>query len=117
MRIAVLIISLCLTMLVGVQSCTVMVGGNVTEDANLSGGGAIGMLLALLFVLGAAFSMGLPRVSMVLFAIGAVLGIGVAGSSGFNDLMIWGVVSAALAVMSFFGNRELRRKRDAKQSA
>ncbi len=75
MRIAVLIISLCLTMVVGLQSCAVLVGGSMGKDQDLAGGGATGLLIAFLFVLGAAFAIGLPRVSMVLFAIAAAAGL------------------------------------------
>lgn len=108
MRIAVLIIALCLTMIVGLQSCAVMVGGNMTANDDLAGGGALGILLAFLFVLGAAFAMGLPRVSMVLFGIAALIGL-IAASTGFTDMAIWGGVSAVLALMSFFGYRELAK--------
>ena len=93
MRIAVLIIALCLTMIVGLQSCAVMVGGSMIADDDLAGGGALGILLSLVFVLGAALAMGLPRVSMVLFGLAALIGF-IAASTGFSDMAIWGGVSA-----------------------
>jgi uncharacterized membrane protein YhaH (DUF805 family) len=108
MRIAMLIIALCLTMIVGMQSCTVMMGGGLSENEDMAGGGAVGLLIALLFVLGAAFALGAPKVSMWLFGVAAGMAFLVAQSSGFSDLNLWGVVSAALAVMSHLGARELK---------
>lgn len=67
MRIAVLVIGLCLVMLVGMQSCTVMFGGGLTEDQNLAGAGALGLLVALLFILGSAFAIGAPKASVGIF--------------------------------------------------
>lgn len=111
MRLAVLIITLCLTGIVGLQSCTIAAGGSLLEDQDAAGGGAVGLLIAFLFVLGAAFVMSLPRVSMVLFAFAGLLGLGIGATSSFRDLTIWGGISLVLAVMSWFGSRELRRKR------
>jgi hypothetical protein len=111
MRLAVLIITLCLTGIVGLQSCTILAGGSLVKDQALSNGGAVGMLIAFLFVLGAAFVMALPRVSMAMFAIAGLAGLIAGNSSNFRDLKIWGGLSLILAVMSWFGSRELRRKR------
>jgi membrane protein implicated in regulation of membrane protease activity len=111
MRIAVMIIALCLTAIVGLQSCTVMVGGGLTHDQGLSGGGAAGLLVAFLFVLGAAFALGLPKVSQVIFAIATGVGFLAGAQSGYHDMTVWGVVSLVLAFMSYFGARELKKKR------
>jgi hypothetical protein len=48
MRLAVLIIGLVLMLLLGVQSCTVSVGGEVLEERATAEGGALGMAMALL---------------------------------------------------------------------
>lgn len=98
-------------MLVGLQSCAVMVGGSVTEDTGMSGGGAAGIIIALLFVLGAAFAIGLPRVSLVMFGLAAMIGLGVGASTPFKDMTIWGIISAVLAVLSYFGVRELSKRK------
>lgn len=114
MRIAVLIIGLCLSLVVALQSCAVSVGGGMAKDQAISGGGAVGVLVALLFLLGSAFALGLPRASMAMFLIAAPLGIGVGSSSGFHDLRIWGFVALALAAMAYVGVREQRRRRTLK---
>ena len=116
MRLAVLIITLCLTGIVGLQSCTIVAGGSLLKDQGTANGGAVGMLIAFLFVLGAAFVMGLPRISMALFALAGALGLGVGTTSEFKDLTIWGGLSLVLAVMSWFGSRELRRKKGSAQT-
>lgn len=110
MRIAVLIIALCLTMIIGIQSLLVTIGAGLADNKETGGAGAIGVFMAFLFVLGAAFALKLPKVSMVIFAIAGALGLMAAAGSQFEDLQIWGFVSLALAVMSYFGSRELRKK-------
>ena len=110
MRLAVLIIGLCLVMLVGMQSCTVMVGGGVTDDQDLSGGGAIGMLVSFLFILGSAFVMAYPKVSMIIFLVASFFGFIGASGSTFSDLYVWSFISLVLAVMSYFGIKKRRKK-------
>ena len=110
MRVAVMIIALCLTAIVGLQSCTVMLGGGLTHDKELSGGGAAGILVALLFVVGAAFALGVPKVSRAVFGVAAAIGFLAGAGGSYSDMTIWGVVALALAVMSHFGIRELAKK-------
>jgi hypothetical protein len=113
MRIAVLIIALCLTALISAQSCAIYVGAGVAKNKELSGGGAVGILVALLFLLGAAFALGMPRVSLVIFGIAAALGIMAGSTTEYHDMTVWGGVALVLAVMSYFGVRELRKKQKA----
>lgn len=111
MRIAMMIIALSLTAIVGLQSCAVMVTGSLAQRSEASGGGALGIIVAFLFVLGAGFAMGLPRVSMVVFVVAAVAALLAAVGRGFTDMFFWGIVAAVLAVMSWLGSRELNKKR------
>jgi hypothetical protein len=119
MRQAVLVISLLGVLVLGLQSCAVSVGGSVAEQLStavdskaaadsLSSAGALGLVATLMWVLGAGFVLGLPKVSVPLFAVAGVLCI-VGGAMGFTDLFVWGVVSFAFALMSFFGVREKAR--------
>jgi 4-amino-4-deoxy-L-arabinose transferase-like glycosyltransferase len=110
MRIATTIISLCLMLIVGLQSCAVAFGGTLTSDESLSGGGAIGMFVAFLFLLGGAFAISFPIVSLSAFVFSAVLALAVGVGSDFSDMSVWAFVALALATMSFFGMREKKRK-------
>lgn len=114
MRIATMIISLILTLIVGLQSCTLYAGGSMTRDQGISGGGAIGIVIALLFLIGGAFAMGVPKLSTFAFGLAGLLGIAVGSGGTFRDLTIWGVVAIILAVMSYFGDRELRQNKGSK---
>ena len=51
MRVATMIIALVLMLVVGAQSCTVMVGGEMTGDEGIAEGGAVGILLTLMFLI------------------------------------------------------------------
>lgn len=109
MRIAVLIIGIVLSVVMAVQTFLVYALGNVGNDADASGGGAVGLLVAFLMLVAAAFAMGVPLVSVILFLLGGVLALLIGASSGFPDLSIWGVVSLILAAMAFVGWRGKRR--------
>lgn len=109
-----MIISLILTLIVGLQSCTLYAGGSLTRDQGIAGGGTIGIVVALLFLIGGAFAMGVPRLSTFAFGLAALLGLAVGASGTFRDLTVWGVVAILLAVMSYFGDRELQRSRGSK---
>ena len=109
MRIAVMIIALCLVMVIGLESCSAVVGGNLGNNAGLSGAGAAGLFVAFLFILGAAFALGAPKVSMFIFIIAALLGFYIGMKSAFFDMTVWGWVAVFLAVMSYDGIRELKK--------
>lgn len=123
MRIAVLIISLCLVAVIGLQSCavygltgaTLKLGEIVPQTEGLDDASktqesaAIGVVVAFLFLLGRAFIMGAPTVSITLFSVAALLGF--ASSSAFPDLQVWGGIALALAVMSLLGRQEAARKK------
>jgi hypothetical protein len=70
MRIAVLVIGLALFLFVSVQSCSVMLGGELLADQNTADAGAVGLVLGLLFAAGLGFVMRLPLVSAAVFAAG-----------------------------------------------
>ncbi|MEP9369495.1 hypothetical protein [Xanthobacter sp. VNH20] len=108
MRIAVLIISLCLVAILGLQSCAVMVGSNLTSDQATSQAGAAGLVMAFSFVLGGAFAMGLPRLSAAIFLVAGLSGFAMASASIFRDLQIWAGLSCVLSVMALIGAREIK---------
>jgi hypothetical protein len=110
MRVATMAIALVLSMLVLLQSCTVSVGGSMAKNEGLAQGGAIGVLLALLYLIGGAFALGVPIISVVAFLLGGLIALAVVASNpAFADLQVLGWVAIALAVVSFFGHREKRR--------
>ena len=110
MRIAVLIIGLFFVMLVGMQSCTVMVGGGIADDKDLSGAGSVGILVAFLFVFGAAFVMSFPKASMIIFLVASFIAFVGGSGSEFADLYVWAFLSLGLATMSYFGIKEKKKK-------
>jgi hypothetical protein len=55
-----MILALGLMVVVGVQSCSVYLGGSVLEHERAAEGGALGLLMVLLFLVGGAFAMPFP---------------------------------------------------------
>ena len=110
MRIAT-ILSLVLMVVVGAQPCAVYVGGSALGQRGTAEGGALGLLVALLFLVGGAFAMPFPLVSLVDFLAYGIFGIAGGATTAFSDLTIWGGASFVLAVLSFLGVREKRRGR------
>jgi len=106
-----MIISLLLTVIVLGQSCALNFGGTVGKNEAIQQGGAVGILVALLFLIGAAFALGIPMVSVVAFVLAGLLTFAAGATTAFTDLTIWGFVALILAVMSFFGYLGKRRER------
>lgn len=115
MRIAVMVLSLGLVLVVGFQSCAATVGGNMGNDESTAVAGAMGFFVVLLFLIAGAFALSFPIVSLVTFLIAGTIAIAAGLSSDFSDLAVWGFVALVLAVMSYFGHREKQRKRAAEQ--
>ncbi len=68
----------------------------------------MGILMALLFLIGGAFAVGYPLVSLISFAIAGLFGLAAGTTTGFEDLTIWAIASFFLAFLSYFGMREKR---------
>lgn len=80
----------------------------LSSDESLSGGGAIGLLAAFLFLLGGAFAISFPIVLVSAFMFAGVLALAVGVASEFSDMAVWAFVSFVLALMSLFGIKEKR---------
>jgi len=113
LRIAIGIISLVLMLVIGLQSIAISVGNSITGNEQTSTAAGYGILVAFLYLVGGAFSFKLPRVSMVVFILAALLGL--PGSSDFKDLRIWGIVSLILAVLCYFTGRKKKAKKEQDQ--
>lgn len=115
MRIAVLIISAVVFVLMFLQSCAgIMIGGvqeNLASEAasETQQMASMGFLAALVSLVALAFVWGYPFVSMIIYIMAALIAFA-AAAAGFNDMQFWGYVLLVLAVLSFFGWREKRKK-------
>jgi len=115
MRIATLILSIVVFVLMSLQSCSAAFLGSMAdslgsekgEQIATAGGG--GILVSIVALIALAFVWGFPLVSMILYFIGALLAFATA-SMGFNDMQIWGFVLLVLGAFSFLGWREKRKK-------
>ena len=62
-------------------------------------------------LIGGAFALAFPFVSVLAFFFAGIIGLAGGASTSFGDLTIWGVVSLILTVLSYFGWREKRKRR------
>jgi hypothetical protein len=113
MRIAILILGLAATVLVGAQSFFGYVIEGIAEQGRQQEAAAVGLLVALLFLIGTAFVLGVPLVSALAFLLAAAVAIPTGTSTSYSDLVLWGWVGIILAAMSFvaFYMKRRRRKR------
>ncbi|MER3437116.1 MAG: hypothetical protein C4346_05690 [Chloroflexota bacterium] len=113
MRIAVLIIGIVLTIGLFFQAVLVEGLSSAVNDEATGESAAVGVFMALLWLVGCGFVLPMPRVSMVLFALAGLLGFAASGNA--PDLAIWGGASLVLSVLSYFGYRG-KRKADRKEA-
>jgi hypothetical protein len=110
MKIAVGIIGLIFMVLVLVQSCAVSFGAAIFEEEGLLQGGAVGMLVGILFGVGGAFAFRLPKVSIGIFIVGAIFALVAGLTTEYSDMIIYGVVSIILSILSFVAQRRAARE-------
>jgi hypothetical protein len=99
-RIATMILSLILMLVIGAQSCAVSLGDAALNTKSAEQGGPIGLVMAFLFLVGGAFALAFPFVPVLAFFFAGLFGVAGGASTSFGDLTIWGVVSLILAVLS-----------------
>jgi hypothetical protein len=99
-RIATMIISLILMLVVGAQACAVSLGDAALQRKAAEQGGPIGLFMAFLFLIGGAFALAFPFVSLLAFFFAGIIGLAGGASTSFGDLTVWGVLSLILAVPS-----------------
>lgn len=108
MKIAVGIIGIALALIALMQSCTITGLSGLAEDQAAGEAGALGMLTALLMFFGGAFAFGVPRVAQILFV--AAFFVSIPARENFPDMWVWGIISAALAVLLFFHKKSVEGK-------
>jgi hypothetical protein len=106
-----MVLSLGLMLVIGFQSCAAAVGGSLGRDESTSAAAAMGFFVVFLFLIGGAFAISFPIVSLISFVLAGTVAIAAGLSSNFSDLAIWGFLALGLAVMSYFGHREKQRRR------
>jgi hypothetical protein len=74
-RIATMIIGLTLMLVVGAQSCAVSLGDAALNTKAAMQGGPIGLFMAFLFLIGGAFALAFPFVSVLAFFFAGIFGI------------------------------------------
>src|SRR5215211_3949662 len=85
-----MIISLILMLVVGAQSCAVSLGDAALNTKAATQGGPIGLFMAFLFLVGGAFALAFPFVSVLAFFFAGIFGIAGGASTSFGDLTVWG---------------------------
>jgi hypothetical protein len=104
MKIAVLVISLGLFLIVGFQCCVAMTGGSFFGEKGSEQAGSMGIFLSLMFLVAAGFSLKVPLVSSVVLFIGGILAL-LTGGEHYGDLPVWGGVAIILGIISLVAHK------------
>ena len=116
MRLATMIISLVLTLIVWVQSCAGVVGGGFAEgfsqsasekaeSREMSEAGSVGLVAGVFWVIGAGLVMTRPGIARWFYLAAAPVFL-IAGGAGYDDAYIWAVVSLIFMAMAWRGVKE-----------
>jgi len=108
-RIVVMLISLELLYLVGMQSFTVCVEGSQLNDTGFYRTGVMGMMITPLFLICGVYSFRNPSISAKAFVLAGILCLAVGTATSFKSLLLWGGVSFAGALFSFWVSK-LKKK-------
>jgi len=108
-RIVVVLISLGLLYLVGMQSFTVCVEGSQLNDTGFYRTGVMGMMITPLFLICGVYSFLNPSVSAKVFGLAAIFCLALGTATSFKSLLLWGAVSLAGALFSFLVSK-LKKK-------
>lgn len=109
MRIAAGVVGLVLMLPILFQSCAAGVGGALGRQ-DMAQGGAVGVVVAFGYLLGAAFSFGLPVVGAVFFGLAGLLALAAGATTAYTDLTVWGVVALVLAALDVLAARRRKPK-------
>jgi len=110
MRIATMIITFFLLIPLTVQSCAIAGLSSVVGQQEMAGGGAVGILVGFLWIIGAAFVLGKPTIALFSYALAAFCALAVGATTKFSDMTIWGIVSLVFVLFCLFGRRETKAK-------
>jgi hypothetical protein len=113
MRIAVLTLSLAAFFTLGFEWLAVGIdglGASISTGDGFQSGASAGAAIALLYLIGAAFAMRRPLMSIAVFTLGALIGIAAGKWTTYSDLQVWGWLAAGLAVLSLLGHLEWKAK-------
>ncbi len=111
MRVAVLILGLVISVFSGLQSCAVHLGGRLADSATNTGAGAVGILISMLFLIGSALVLAFPLAAQFCFVCAGLLAI--LNWSNFPDMKFWFAVALVLSMMSYYGRKELKKRKAA----
>jgi hypothetical protein len=125
-RIATMIISLVLTLVVWFQSCAATVGGGLGEEfgsaterregQDLTAAGGGGLIAGCLWVVGGGLVLARPGLARWFYLAAAPIFLA-AGAGGYEDAYIWAVVSLIFMAMAWRGIKERERKQGREQEA
>lgn len=111
MRIAAGVVGLVLMLPILFQSCAAGVGGALSPGrTDMAQGGAVGVVVAFGYLLGAAFSFALPVVGAVFFGVAGLLALAAGATTAYTDLTVWGVVALLLAGLDLLAARRRKPK-------
>ena len=80
------------------------------EISDLSAGGNVGVIIAVLLAAASLLVVRFPFVSMIIFGAAGVTGIIAGFSTAFLDLLVWGVIALILCGVCFFARRKSTRE-------
>ena len=113
MNVAAGIIAIVLAIIVLFQSWMALAVGNVAEALSgseesslLKEGGSGGVWVALMLLFAGAFSFKMPRVGSIFATIAFFIAVGIAQTTPYKDMEVWGFLAAVVALLDIFTKKK-----------
>jgi hypothetical protein len=113
MKIASGILSLLFGLIVMGQSFLVGIGGSIISDESMNQGGAVGLLVSLLLMVGGAFAFQVPKVALFFTGAASLFGLAAGATTVYSDMTAWGVVAIILTALNIINSRKPKRSANA----
>ena len=97
LKLAIIIISLFLTVVIGIQSVSAFIDAKIPKI-----NGILGILIAILYLSGGALTYNRLKISMMIFVFAGLLALINGTTSNLSEMNVYGILAFIFAILNFY---------------